>query len=345
MAVRAGPGYEDRERREMRVMMRPLFSNTLAPNTLAPNTLALRALALGALALLAACASQEQAIQPASGPNGGDAFALEVRHVSGTAAVQAGLDQAQTFCGEHGRLFVMTDSQVGSRSYRLEFRCVSPSNVPPPPVVASAPPPPPARAPRGRRATQPREAGSGPPLRYAASLPDLRQGVAIATPWQSPTWQPATANVAPINPPVTTRPLFAPPPGQALAAAGPPPRRMPPPDDSPMVLLPRLGGSAIAASPTQAPLAGLPPVRQAAPFAPDGPRAAVPPMQAQSLPVITPGAPLPGFGMAVPSPNPLPGAPSSLPPIAGGSARPMALPSSSPSGFATGTSSFMQGFR
>ncbi len=330
MAVGAGPGYEDGKWREMRVTMRPL----------SPNTLALSALALSAVALLAACAGQGQAIQPINGPNGGDAFALEVQHVSGTAAVQAGLDQAQTYCGEHGRLFVMTSSQVGSRSYRLEFRCVAPSNVPPPPVMASAPPRPPARAPRDRRAAQPREAGSGPSLGHAASLPDVRQGVAVVEPWQ-----PATANIAPIHPPVTTRPLFAPPPGQTLAAASPPSRRMPPPDDSPMVLLPRLEGDGIAAFPSQAPRVGLPPVVRATPFAPVGAPGALSPMQAQSLPVITPGAPLPGFGMVVPSLNPLPGAPSSLPPIAGGSPRPMALPSSSPSGFPTGTSNFMQGFR
>jgi hypothetical protein len=291
-------------------------------------------------ALLAACASQTPGIEN----TGGDAFVIEVAHVSGVAAVEDGLAQAQSYCGERGRLFVLTSSQVGSSSYRVEFRCVAPGNVPPPPVVAAAPPPPPpARASRGRRATRAAETSStGAPLGFAATLPPIEQNARPAA-----AWQPADANVPPANPPMTAQPLFAPPPGQSLVATAPVPRRMPPPDDSPLVLLPRLESGAVAAPPTAPEAAPMPAVARqeppAAPMAAPAPtaQAATP---APSLPVITAGRPLPGYGLVVPSPNPLPGAPTSLPPIAG-PARTPSFPSAAPSGFPTGTSSFTQGFR
>jgi hypothetical protein len=286
-------------------------------------------------ALLAACASQTPGIQN----TGGDAFVLDVAHVSGVAAVESGLAQAQSYCGEHGRLFVLTNSQVGSGSYRMEFRCVAPGNVPPPPVVAAAPPPRPAPA-RGRRAAPPAEATStGAPLGFAATLPPVEQGTRPAA-----AWQPADANILPVNLPIATQPLFAPPAGQSQVATAPPPRRMPPPDDSALVLLPRLESAAVAtpqaqAVPGAAPLPAV--ARQELPATAAPAQAASP---APSLPVITAGQPLPGYGLAVPSPNPLPGAPSSLPPIAG-PARTPSFPSGAPSGFPTGTSSFTQGFR
>ncbi len=292
-------------------------------------------------ALLAACASHTPGIEAA----GGDAFVLSRAHVSGVAAVQEGLAQAQSFCGEHGRLFLMTNSQVGSSDYRLDFRCVAPNNVPPPPVVSSAPPPQAARAPRGRRSPPPAETTStGPALGFAASLPPVERDNRPVT-----AWQPADANVLPVNPAVATQALFAPPPGQSFAAAAPPPRRMPPADDSPLVMLPRLESGAVAPQ-----VVAAPPAAMAAPGASPLPvitrqelTGGLPPMQAASpappLPVITAGQPLPGYGL-VPSPNPLPGAPSSLPPIAG-PARMPSFPAAPATGFPTGTTSFTQGFR
>jgi hypothetical protein len=288
-------------------------------------------------ALLAACASHT-GIEPA----GGDAFVLALGHASGVAAVENGLAQAQSFCGEHGRLFVMTNSQVESNGYRLDFRCVAPGNVPPI-AVASPPPPPPARPPRGRRAAPPAETGStGPALGFAANLPPMEKDTRPAAPWQ-----PADANILPVNPPMAGQPLFAPPAGQSLVAAVTPPRRLPPPDDSPLVMLPRLESSAVAPQAAAAPAAEPQPAptitRQDVP-------AAAPPIEAASpvqvapppLPVITASQPLPGYGLVVPSPNPLPGAPASLPPIAG-PARVPAFPSAPASGFPTGTTSFTQG--
>lgn len=289
-------------------------------------------------ALLAACAGQNTGIEP----SGGDAFVLARAHVSGVAAVEEGLSQAQSFCGEHGRLFLMTNSQVGSSGYRLEFRCVAPNNVPPL-ATASAPPPPPppARTARNRRGAAPAEATStGPALGFAATLPPTGQDRPSAAPWQA-----ADANILPPTPVMTTRPLFAPPPGQSLVAAAPSPRRMPAPDDSPMVLLPRLESGAVApeAGPAQpSPAPGLPVISREERSS--GPPPAEADTAAPALPVITASQPLPGYGLVVPSPNPLPGAPSSLPPIAG-PARTPAFPSAPASGFPTGTTSFTQGFR
>lgn len=289
-------------------------------------------------ALLAACASPNAGIEAA----GGDAFLLTRANISGVAAVEDGLAQAQSFCGEHGRLFVVTNSQVGSSSYRLDFRCVAPNNVPPV-AAASAPPPPPqpARTARGRRAAPPAEVSStGPALGFAASLPAMERGPAPAAPWQ-----PADANILPPTPPMAIQALFAPPPGQSLVAAVPSAHRMPPADGSPMVLLPRLEAGSVAPQPAAAeaqPAPALPTItRQDLP-------GGLPPIQAASpappLPVITASQPMPGYGLVVPSPNPLPGAPSSLPPIAG-PARVPVFPSAPASGFPTGTTSFTQGFR
>lgn len=281
-------------------------------------------------ALLAACAGQNTGIEP----SGGDAFVLARAHVSGVAAVQDGLAQAQSFCGEHGRLFLMTNSQVDSGSYRLEFRCVAPNNAPPL-ATASAPPPPPppARAPRGRRGAPPAEAGAtGPALGFAASLPPIDKDRLTTA-----AWQPADANIPAPLPLMTRQPLFAPPTGSSLVATAPAPRRLPPPDDSPMVLLPRLEASAVAAAPSpEAPAQAALAREERAVEAP-----AEPPSRG-GLPVITASQPLPGYGLVVPSPNPLPGAPSSLPPIAG-PARTPAFPSAPASGFPTGTTSFTQG--
>lgn len=282
--------------------------------------------------LLAACASQNTGIEAASG----DAFVLARANVSGVAAVQDGLAAAQSFCGEHGRLFLMTNSQVDSSSYRLDFRCVAPNNVPPL-AAASAPPPAPARTPRGRRATRPAEASStGPALGFAAALPSPDQDKPATAPWQA-----ANANILPAVPVMTPRPLFAPPPGTSLVSAAPAPRRQPAPDNSPLVLLPRLENGAVAA---QAAPAG-PVEAQPAPALPVITRQELPAGgPAPALPVITASQPLPGYGLVVPSANPLPGAPSSLPPIAS-PARTPNFPSAPASGFPTGTTSFTQGFR
>ncbi|WP_431303323.1 hypothetical protein [Sediminicoccus sp. BL-A-41-H5] len=292
-------------------------------------------------ALLAACAGQNAGIEP----TGGDAFVLARANVSGVAAVADGLAQAQSFCGEHGRLFLMTNSQVGSSDYRLEFRCIAPNNVPPLAAASAPPPPPPARTARNRRGAAPGEAGStGSALGFAAALPPIDKDKPAAASWQA-----ADANILPPTPVMTTRPLFAPPPGQSLVAAAPAARRMPAPDDSPMVLLPRLESGAVEppvapqaapAEPAAAP--GLPVItRQELPSGPAPVQAAAP---SPALPVITASQPLPGYGLVVPSPNPLPGAPSSLPPIAG-PARTPSFPAGPASGFPTGTTSFTQGFR
>jgi hypothetical protein len=288
-------------------------------------------------ALLAACASPNAGIETA----GGDAFVLTRANISGVVAVEDGLAQAQSFCGEHGRLFVITNSQVGSSGYRLDFRCVAPNNVPPLAAASAPPPPPPARAPRGRRGTPPAETTStGPALGFAASLPPMERDSRPAI-----AWQPADANILPPTPAMPAQPLFAPPPGQSLVAAVPPARRMPPADDSPMVLLPRLEAGAVApqpATPEAQPAPTLPTItRQDLP-------GGLPPIQAggsaPALPVITASQPMPGYGLVVPSPNPLPGAPNSLPPIAG-PARAPTFPTAPASGFPTGTTSFTQGFR
>lgn len=286
-------------------------------------------------ALLAACADQS------INQTGGDAFTLQVQRASGTAAVESGLAQAQSYCAEHGRLFVLTGSQVGSSSYNMNFRCIAPSNVPPPPpilVSAPQPAPTPARRARARRAAATpvaEDARSGPTLRYAATLP----GMDFTRP-PAP-WQAANANILPSFGPLTTAPLFALPSGVAPAVTEG--RRMPPPDNSTMEPLPRLGAEgvpvasparpmpAVVADPAPAPIAAQP--------------AALPLIQAQPLPPSF-NAPASSFGQAVPSATPLPGASSSLPPIAGGSGRPVALPgSASTSGFSAGSTGFTQGFR
>lgn len=272
------------------------------------------------VALLAACASRNPGVETL----GGDRFVIEVAHVSGVAAAESGLAQAQSLCGAHGRLFLMTDSQVGSSAYRMEFRCVAPGNLPPTAEVAAAAPPPPAS---GRRAAPPTEARRAtPPLRVAASLPAMEKDTRPAA-----AWQPADGNVLPVNPPMTPRPLFAPPAGQSFVAAEPEPRRMPPPDDSALVALPRLESGAIPSAPR-------PPAADAAPLKPAAEA------RAPALPMITASQPLPVHGLVVPSPNPLPGAPSSLPPIAGPAPMP-SFPTGGPSGFGTGMTSFTQGFR
>lgn len=288
------------------------------------------------LALLAACASRNPGVETL----GGDRFVIEVAHGSGVAAVESGLAQAQSFCDAHGRLFLMTDSQVGSSAYRMEFRCVAPGNLPPTAEVPAAAPPPPAS---GRRAAPPTEARrAAPALRVAASLPAMEKDTRPAA-----AWQPADGNVLPVNPPMTPRPLFAPPAGQSFVAAEPEPRRMPPPDDSALVALPRLESGAVPSAPRPPAADAAPPLplvtreqlrREAAPLQPAAEA------RAPALPVITASQPLPAHGLVVPSPNPLPGAPSSLPPIAGPAPMP-SFPTGGPSGFGTGMTSFTQGFR
>jgi hypothetical protein len=320
---------------------------------------------------LAACARDPGGIAT----TGGDSFVLDGQGLSGRGAVENGLAQAQSFCGEHGRLFVLTNSQIGSNSYRLEFRCIAMNNVPPPPPVASAPPPPPPRTARGRRgapAPAPELASSGAPLGFAASLP------AMTAPPAPVAWSLGTANVPPPLPPVATTPLFAPPPGVVLAVpplSGP---RLPPADSSALVALPRLDAVATlqrpqaVAAPAMAPLeamaAGQPvlsreplppvgtlPLLQSQAPSPPGQAAAQPVVRAEALPPIQAQplvAPAPAlsnpptsFGMVVPSPNPLPGASSSLPPIAGGNTRPLALPGGNPTTLSSGGTGFSQGFR
>ncbi len=322
-------------------------------------------------AVLAGCAQDHAGIAT----SGGDSFVLAAQGVSGRGAVESGLAQAQGFCGEHGRLFVLTNSEVGSSSYRLEFRCIAMNNVPPPPPVASAAPPPPPRSARGRRAAPapaPELASSGPPLSFPASLP------AMTAPPAQVVWSLGTANVPPPLPPVATTPLFAPPPGVVLAVpplTGP---RLPPADNSALVALPRLDSmatlerpqplAAASMEPAGAPAASqavlsrepLPPVgtlpllQSQAPSPPSYVAAqpvvraeALPPIQAQPLaaPATALSAPPPSFGLVVPSPNPLPGASSSLPPIAGGNTRPLALPGGNPTTLSSGGTGFSQGFR
>lgn len=299
-------------------------------------------------AFLAACAGQN----PGINPTGGDGFTLEVQRVHATAAVESGLAQAQSYCAEHGRLFLMTGSQVGSSSYNMNFRCVAPGNVPAPPqVMASAPPPAPERRLRGRRGTPApvmEDARSGPALGYAAPLQGL-DATGAPVPWQA-----ANANMPPSFGPLTATPLFAPSPGMALAASATNGRRLPPPDHSAMELLPRLGGNgAMPVVPLQA--AGSVPLNSAplnsAPLISGrmaAQPAALPLIQAQPFPTaaIPLSAPPPSFGQMVPSPSALPGASTSLPPIAGGSSRPLTLPgSTAPSGFSAGSTGFTQGFR
>ena len=304
-------------------------------------------------ASLAACASQNQGIST----TGGDAFVLDVVGINGTRAVEQGLAQAQSFCGEHGRLFVLTNSQAGSSAYRLEFRCIGPNNMLPPAAFVASAPQPPARSPRGRRARPAQEAPvTGQVLGYAAGLPALTEP-AVTSPWSA-----GTANIPPALPPVATTPLFAPAPGVMLAVqplAGP---RLPPADNSPLVALPRLGSNAVpesrvtAAAPTAMPQAALstalPPVN-AAPIMQMQPMAqSLPVIQAQPLPGFGQGinTPPPGFGGPgfvgmVQSPNPLPGASTALPPIAAGSSRAVPLPGGNPTGFSGSPSGFSQGFR
>lgn len=300
-----------------------------------------------ALALLAgvlsACASQNQGISTM----GGDAFMLDVASINGTRAVEQGLAQAQSFCSEHGRLFVMTDSLVGSSSYRLAFRCIAPGNVlPPPPLVASAAPAPAARTPRGRRARNTPApvadaVSSGPALGHAATLPPMMAPMmgmpmmgtpmmmvpTIAGPMMAPglrgpafttAWSPGTANIPQALPPVAATALFAPQPGTMLAVqplTGP---RLPPADNSPLVALPRLESMAVpearpasvmALQPAMtAPRGALPPVGTL-PIMQMAPTAQ-PVVQAQPLPVVQ-AQPLPPIQF---SPASAPAAPLSTPP-------------------------------
>lgn len=332
----------------------------------------MRPLSLIVLAVaLAACARDNTGIAT----SGGDTFVLDGQGLSGRGAVENGLAQAQSFCGEHGRLFVLTNSQVGSNSYRLEFRCIAMNNVPPPPATASAPPPPPPRTQRSRRAApSPAEevASSGPALSFPANLP------AMTAPPAPVVWSLGASNVPPALPPVATTPLFAPPPGVALAVPPLAAPRLPPPDNSALVALPRMDGTATAeraqvittaaTAPQQAgaasqavltreplpPVGTLPLMQSASPGPPSFSAAqpvtraeALPPIQAQ--PLAAPAQPLsvppPSFGLVVPSPNPLPGASGSLPPIAGGSTRTLALPGGNPSTLSGGNTGFTQGFR
>ncbi len=62
---------------------------------------------------------------------GGDVFFLQNSSLSGSRAVTAGLNEAQEFCSAQGRQFVMQNSRVGSGSYQLEFRCVTPGSLGP----------------------------------------------------------------------------------------------------------------------------------------------------------------------------------------------------------------------
>ncbi len=331
-------------------------------------------------AALAGCAQGNNGISP----GGGDAFVLETHGMSGSGAVEAGLAQAQSLCSEHGRLFVLTDSQVGSSSYRLAFRCIAVNNaLPPPPMVARAPAPPPPRTGRARRATAaPEGLSTGTPLGYAASLP------AMAAPPAPVFWSLGAANIPPPLPPVATTALFAPPAGTMLPVPPPSGPRLPPADNSSLVALPRLEGSGTAvqapslqaaapslvsnlpssASPAILSRDALPPVSTlpllqsqaatpgwaqpgASPSAAATRAAAVPteflpPVQAQPAAAARPlSAPPLSFGNVVPSPNPLPGASASLPPIAGGNTRPVPLPGGNVSGFSNNATGFTQGFR
>jgi len=210
---------------------------------------------------------------------GGDAFVLETANVSGSRAVDAGLAEAQGFCTEHGRLFVMTNSQVSAGGYQVAFRCISPGNALPP-VAMVAPSPPPRststrrqreaveapRTVRGRRAViETAEPTSGPALPFAASLPPMSApgwaGASFAppaggfipvfqpsfaqpsfaqSPFSQPTaFAPAGSGLAPPLPPVSTTPLFAPAPGTTLMVPPLASPRLPPADSSPLVALPR----------------------------------------------------------------------------------------------------------
>ncbi|UPY37307.1 hypothetical protein [Sediminicoccus sp. KRV36] len=279
-------------------------------------------------ATLAACANTN----PGINATGGDGFVLDVQGLSGTRAVESGLAQAQSFCGEHGRLFVMTNSQVGSSSYRLEFRCIGPANVlPPPPVVASAPPPAPSpvrgqgRGRRGAPAPAPEITSNGPPLAYGAVLPPL------AAPIVAPPWSPGTANIQPVLPPVATTPLFAPPAGTMLSVAPLTGPRLPPPDNSPLVALPRLDAvttpetrpAAIAtAAPYVAPAAAAQPVLTREPLPPVG---SLPLLQSQ--PAVQPAA----QPMALPPASSLPMVQAQpLPPIQAQPVQPAYIPLSAP---------------
>ncbi|MDB5412998.1 MAG: hypothetical protein JWR10_1333, partial [Rubritepida sp.] len=80
----------------------------------------------GAAALLSACGvTTNGGVRPV----GGDVFVLETSGMSGSRAVETGLDEAQRFCAQNGRQFSVQNSRVGSSLYQLEFRCLSPMGV------------------------------------------------------------------------------------------------------------------------------------------------------------------------------------------------------------------------
>ena len=155
----------------------------------------------GTAALMGACAN--------SGVRslGGDAFVLETANVSGSRAVDAGLAEAQGFCTEHGRLFVMTNSQVSASGYQMAFRCISPGNVlPPVAIVAPSPPPRPTSTRRQREAVEgPRtvrgrpavietaQPTSGPALPFAANLPPM-----AAPGWAGASFAPPAGGFIPV---------------------------------------------------------------------------------------------------------------------------------------------------
>ena len=336
-------------------------------------------LLVSATALLGACAAGNSGVRPL----GGDAFVVETAGLNGSAAVTSGIAQAQTFCGEFGRMFVMGPSQVGSSSYQLQFRCIAPGNVLPPQQLPVAAAPmgstpgttapgttapgttaPGRRQIRGRRAVtmaeaSPTEPVVGAPLAYAAALPPMAAPAfaapAFAGSGFAPTgfgpagsgggFLPATsppaagrmggiftaATSAPALPPVSTTPLFAPPPGTTLAVAPLTGRRLPPPDDTPMVPLPRveLMGSPIAAQAIMAPAASpafvspafVPPVampqvavNQAFAAPPSAPSAEALPRAIGVVTEVATAAPLPARNQAQPVAIQVPSAPPFTPP-------------------------------
>jgi len=209
---------------------------------------------------------------------GGDAFVLETANVSGSRAVDAGLAEAQNFCTQYGRLFVLTNSQVSGGGYQMAFRCISPGSVLPP--VAVVAPSPPSRSTSTRRQREAVEAPrtvrsrravieaaqptSGPALSFPAALAPMSapmsapawSGASFAPPAggfipafqpsfaQSPfsrpmAFAPVGSGLAPPLPPVSTTPLFAPAPGTTLMVPPLASPRLPLADNSPLVALPR----------------------------------------------------------------------------------------------------------
>jgi len=163
----------------------------------------------GTAAILSACGS--------SGVRsvGGDVFVLETANVSGARAVETGLAEAQGFCVEHGRFFVMGQSQVSADRYQMEFRCISPGNVVPgnvqAPVAVAAP------LPRQRTTRRQRETAEAPRV--------VRGRRSVTTDTTDPIGGPAmpfAAALPPMAAPALTRPSFAPPVGGFVATSQPP---------------------------------------------------------------------------------------------------------------------------